>query len=174
MLVDEHEPPFDFARRGSSTEAHTKSELVEPRTRTTMIALLASSMPSAQCENRVDRVQRNFGIRPMLTRPGATAGMVRDLDKRQSGHAKKLCLRLTQFHKYGLTECHSRLSPLLNLNSIVDTPRRTRPSSSKPGDDRVAPADQLVKHGLGGFLHVSRLFSQEDFSRVISFLEKSR
>lgn len=107
----------------------------------------------------------------MLPRPRPTARVVRDLDQRQARHAEKLRLRPPQLHKNGLTERRGRLPPLLNFNGVVDTPRRTRPSGSETGDDRIASAYQLIEHGLGGPLHVSRLFSQEDFSGTISLPE---
>jgi hypothetical protein len=58
-------------------------------------------------------IDRPFRIGPMLARPRAAAGMVRNFDQWKFGDSKKFRLRATQLHEDRLAERHRRFAFLL-------------------------------------------------------------
>ena len=59
----------------------------------------------------------------MLAGAGAAARMMRYFHQRQIGDTEKFGLGLAKFHKNRLAESDCRLSVLLKLDGVVDTPR---------------------------------------------------
>ena len=64
----------------------------------------------------------------MLTFSRAAARMMRDFYQRQFRQAEKLRFGARQLHEDRLAQRHGRFAFLLQLDGVVDTPRRARPS----------------------------------------------
>src|SRR5262245_33820808 len=123
-------------------------------------------------EHRVDRLNGDFGIRPVLAGPRAAARVMRDLHQWQLRHTEKLGLRFPQRHKDRLAQSDRRPASLLDFYGVVDTPRRARTSSSKTGDDRVAPARQFIDHFPGRALHMGRFLARDDFAKPVALAQE--
>src|SRR5581483_839920 len=76
-------------------------------------------------------IHRSFRVGAMLAGPRAAARVMRDLDQRQLRQAEELRLGARQLHKNRLAQGDRRLALLLQLDGVVDTPRRARPSSAQ-------------------------------------------
>ena len=87
-------------------------------------------LSSPQRQPLIDQVHGSFGIRPMLTRSGAAAGMMGNFHQRKRGEPEELRFGLGQLHENRLAERDRRLALLLQFDCVVDTPRRARPSST--------------------------------------------
>jgi hypothetical protein len=56
---------------------------------------------------------------------------------------------MAQRFECGGADGHSRLAALGGFYAVVDTPRRTRPSIARAGDDQIAFGDQLFQRIVG-------------------------
>jgi hypothetical protein len=70
---------------------------------------------------------------------------MRKFYERQIAHAPGQRFSLRKHQKLIGHQGGSRDARLFQLNGVVDTPRRARPSIGKGVDDYVAPVDQLLK-----------------------------
>lgn len=93
----------------------------------------------------------------MLAGSGAAAWMMGNFHQWKRSKPKKLRFGLGQLHENRLTQSNCRLSLFLQLDGVVDTPRRARPSSSQTGDHRVTTADKFLYNRFGRSLHMRRL-----------------
>jgi len=105
----------------------------------------------------------------MLARARATAWMMRYLYQRQVPLPEKLRFGPREFHENRLAQGHRGFSLFLELDGVVDTPRRARPSSAQTSDDRVAPIEYFLHDRLRRALHVGRLGSEDNFLRLEFF-----
>ena len=102
----------------------------------------------------------------MFARPCAAARMMGDFDQWQFRQTKKFRFGPRQLHKDRLAQSHRRLSLLLQFDSVVDTPRCTRPSSAETSNDRVTPVQNFLHHWRRRALHVRRLGSENNFPGI--------
>jgi hypothetical protein len=80
----------------------------------------------------------------MLAGSRAAARMMGNFHQWKRGEPKELGFGLGQLHENRLTQSNCRLAFLLQLDGVVDTPRRARPSSSETGDDCITAADKFI------------------------------